>query len=155
MAKPRSSAAAQPPGARHVLLRGSALWLAALLSGCGARALVDASPGEEEIGTSGASAEGGAGGRGGSGAGGLGAAPTVDPAEPIDLGGVVLPDCEPGFSISAAGARECTYLYRDDCYEDPLSACACACQSLADNRGCIIGGFLNPDSPQTVSCIQR
>jgi hypothetical protein len=155
MANSRSSAAAQPPGARRVLLRGRALWLAALLSGCGARAQVDASPDEEEIGTSGASAEGGAGGRGGAGAAGVGAAPTVGPAGPIDLGGVVLPDCEPGFSMSAAGSRECTYLYQGGCYEDPISACACACQNLADNRGCIIGGFLNPSAPQTVSCVSR
>lgn len=155
MARPRSSAAVQPPGARLLLLGGRALWLMALLLGCGARALVDASPDEGEIGTSGADGRGGARGSGGGGAGGVGAATTADPAGPIDLGGVVLPDCEPGFSMSAAGSRECTYLYRGDCYEDPLLACACACQSFADNRGCIIGGFLNPDAPQTVSCVQR
>jgi hypothetical protein len=138
----------------RVSLQAGSLWLAALLIGCGARALAGAPFDEEESGASGAAGGGGAGGRGGDGASGAGAAPAIDPTAPIDPG-VTLPECELGFSMSAAGSRECTYLYQGNCYDDPLMACACACQSLASNRGCIIGGFLNPDDPQTVSCVQR
>jgi hypothetical protein len=126
------------------------LSLAALLLGCGARALVDGSPDEEEFGTSGAGGRGAAGGRGG---GGVGGAPTIGPGGPIAPGSV-LPDCEPGFSMATAGSRECAYLFRGDCYEDRLAACACACQGVANNQ-CVIGGFLNPDDPQSVSCIGR
>jgi hypothetical protein len=144
MANPRNSGAASA----HSL---AACLLAALLLACGARAPVDASPDEEEFGTSAAAGRGGAGGGARGGAGG---ASPIDPDGPIDLGGVQLPDCKPGFSMSAAGSRECAYLYRGDCFEDRLAACACACQGFADNQ-CIIGGFLNPDDPQSVSCIQR
>jgi hypothetical protein len=139
---------------RCVRLQAGSLWLAALLIGCGARALADAPSDEEEFGASGAAGRGGAGGRGGDGTSGVGAAPTIDPTAPIDPG-VTLPECELGFSMSAAGSRPCTYLYQGNCYDDPLMACACACQSFAANRGCIIGGFLNTDDPQTVSCVQR
>lgn len=127
------------------------------LVGCGARALVDGAPDGEESGTSGAGGRDAAGGRGGAsgrGGGGVGGAPRTDPAGPIDPGGVTLPDCEPGFSMATAGGRACAYLFRGDCYEDRLAACACACEGLADNQ-CVIGGFLNPDDPQSVSCVGR
>lgn len=149
---PRSSGAASARALAVVWV--VACSLAALLLGCGARALVDGSPDEEEFGTSAAGRGGGAGGRGAGGRGGVGGGSTSDPSGPIDLGGVQLPDCQPGFSMAAAGSRQCAYLYRGDCYEDRLAACACACQGLADTQ-CIIGGFLNPDDPQSVSCIER
>lgn len=152
MANPRNSGAASARSlAPHLLVACS---LAALLLGCGARAPVDGSPDEDEFGTSAAGGRDGAGGRGVGARGGVGGASPIDPDGPIDLGGVQLPNCEPGFSMAAAGSRECAYLYRGDCYEDRLAACACACQGFADNQ-CIIGGFLNPDDPQSVSCIQR
>lgn len=131
-----------------------ALSAAALLLGCGARALVDGSPDEEELGTSAAGGRGGAGGRGAAATGGAGGASTIDPGGPSDPGGSPLPDCVPGFSMATAGSRECAYVFRGDCFEDRAAACACACQGLADNQ-CIIGGFLNPDEPQSVSCVQR
>jgi hypothetical protein len=160
-----NSQAARPPGrcaasgragGGQIGLRGvpgSALVLVALLIGCGARASADGSGEDgEEFGTPGAGEPGGSGGRGGR-SGGSGAG-MIDPTAPIDLEGIMLPECEPGFSMSAAGSRECTYLFRGDCHEDPLMACSCACRGFADSR-CIIGGFLNPDEPQTVSCVQR
>jgi len=130
----------------------AALLLAALQLGCGARASADGSPDDDELGTSGG--RDGTGGRSTAGRGGGAGAPTIDRGGPIDLGGVTLPDCEPGFSMTAAGSRECAYLYRGDCFDERLVACACACQGLADSQ-CIIGGFLNPDDPQSVSCIRR
>jgi hypothetical protein len=136
---------------------GGAVLLTALLLGCGARALVDASPDEEEFGTAaagGAAGRGGGGGDGGRAGGGASPVNPVGPRGAIDLDGITLPDCEPGFSMGTAGSRDCTYLFRGDCYEDQLMACACACQGLADSR-CIIGGFLNPNDPQRVSCVQR
>jgi hypothetical protein len=45
-------------------------------------------------------------------------------------------------------------MYQELCYEGSLQACACACTGPRENR-CIIGGFLNPDEPQTVSCIAQ
>jgi hypothetical protein len=148
------SAARQPIRLARVS-RGAVL-LTALLFGCGARALVDGSADEEEFGTAAAGGSGGRGGGGGGRAGGGGASPVnpVGPGGAIDLDGILLPDCEPGFSMATAGSRDCTYLFRGDCYEDQLIACGCACQGLADSR-CIIGGFLNPNDPQRVSCVQR
>jgi hypothetical protein len=133
----------------------AAVALAGLLPACGARALVDGTPeDDEEFDTSGAGGgRGGSGGRGG-GTGGVDAAPTIDPGGPIDPDGVPLPNCAPGFSMATAGSRECAYLYQGKCHEQRLAACACACEGLA-NAQCIIGGFLNPDEPQSVSCIQR
>jgi hypothetical protein len=152
MPNPRNSGAASAHSA--VALSLAALSVAALLLGCGARALVDGSPDEEEFGTSAAGGRAGAGGRGAGATGGVGGSSTIDPGGPLDPGGAALPDCEPGFSMATAGSRECAYVFRGDCFEDRAAACACACQGLADNQ-CIIGGFLNPDEPQSVSCIQR
>jgi hypothetical protein len=89
------------------------------------------------------------------GAGG-GAPVRSDPVFPvsIDVASTPLPACEPGFLPSGAARRECTYMFRDRCYEESLQACACACSGRQASR-CIIGGFLNPDEPQTVSCIAR
>lgn len=129
-------------------------WLAFCGLGCGARA-ADAPADEENLGTAGAGAAGDRGGpaRGGSGDG-SGAASTLDPGE---LGEpseprFQLPACQPGFAMS--GGRECGYTFEGDCYEDEVRACACACEGLADSR-CVIQGFLNPDEPQRVSCVER
>jgi hypothetical protein len=88
------------------------------------------------------------------GGGGTGAAstqpPPVNDATVFDR--VVLGKCEPGFSASAAGRRQCTYVVQRSCYEDVMSACACACTSMAQSR-CIVGGFLNDgDEPLSVTC---
>jgi hypothetical protein len=125
---------------------------AALLAafGCGARAMVDAS---DEGGDGPRAGEGGAASDNFAGTGGIRAnrAP-AEPVGPIDLGGVALPACEPGFPPSSAGSRECTYMFRGQCYDERIEACACACVGLAVSN-CISGGFLNLDEPQTVSCI--
>jgi hypothetical protein len=139
--------------------RGIRRLSAALLSlqlgavGCGARATASGSdePGDGPDGA-------GEGGRGPvSPAGSGGRRPSPDPPEsvgPIDVGGTPLPACVPGFSPSRGGSRECTYMFSGQCYEQPLAACACACAGSASTH-CIIVGFLNPDDPQTVSCIAR
>jgi hypothetical protein len=124
----------------------------AIVLGCGARAMVDgAEEGDADEPGPGATGVGAAGGTGGTA--GARAPSGGEPVSPfsIDVGSTPLPDCEPGFPPSAALRRECTYIYQDLCYEGSLEACACACSGPRANR-CIIGGFLNPDEPQTVSC---
>lgn len=88
------------------------------------------------------------GGRGGSGSGSV----PLEPGVPIDLDRVTLPPCTPGFLPGSAGDRDCTYIFRQQCFREPLAACACAC-SGSEANSCIIGGFLNPDEPQSVICI--
>jgi hypothetical protein len=125
--------------------------------GCGARALPSGSDSDEE--GFGAAGHGGAGSNdpsapGGSGSG-SGAAPGAAPSEPgvpIDVDRVTLPPCTPGFPRSSANGRECTYILRQQCFQEQLVACACAC-SDPDANSCITGGFLNPDEPQSVICI--
>jgi hypothetical protein len=120
--------------------------------GCGARAIPSGSDSDEEVfGTAGGGgASNGPGGRGGSGSG-SGAVPG-EPGVPIDVDSVTLPPCTPGFPRSSAGGQDCTYILRQQCFQDPLAAFACAC-SEPDDNSCIIGGFLNPDEPQSVICI--
>lgn len=69
--------------------------------------------------------------------------PTTPPA------GVVLPPCVPGFRASSGSGRECTFIHERLCYEDEVTACACACPM---GGSCIIGGFLEPEVPYPVSC---
>lgn len=127
----------------------------ALLFGCGARASVGGSPGDDdELGVAGGAGSGGADGRAGAGAGGAGPAFPRDPVGSIDLGGITLPDCEPGTPLTSTGSRDCAYLFERQCYDEAVMACACACRGRADSR-CIIGGFLNPDEPQRVRCMGR
>jgi hypothetical protein len=121
--------------------------------GCGARALPSGSGSDEE--GFGAAGQGGAGSndpgaRGGSGSG-SGAAPS-EPGVPIDVDRVRLPPCTPGFPRSSANGRDCTYILRQQCFQEQLAACACAC-SDPDANSCITGGFLNPNEPQSVICI--
>jgi hypothetical protein len=121
--------------------------------GCGARAMPSGSDSDEE--GTGSAGEGGAsanpGGRGGSGSG-SGAVPG-EPGVPLDVDRVTLPPCTPGFPRSSASGRDCTYILRQQCFQEQLAACACACSDPDDNS-CIIGGFLNPDEPQSVICIR-
>lgn len=63
----------------------------------------------------------------------------------------VLPECGAGFVRSEA-ARKCGFTFEDVCYETPIDACACACPR-GGGSSCIIGGFLNPDVPQRVTCL--
>jgi hypothetical protein len=121
--------------------------------GCGARAMPGASDSDEEgFGAAGGSgaATNDPGAPGGSGSG-SGQEPT-EPGVPIDVDRVMLPPCTPGFPRSSTSARDCTYILRQQCFREQLAACACACSDPADNS-CIIGGFLNPDEPQSVICI--
>jgi len=170
MANPRNAGAAHAPsGARpgvgldprarrpSSIPRLGAVLLGAVLFGfgCGARAAVDGSPDpDDEAGSAGAAGSRGTGGSAGTGTGGEGQGFPVDPIGPIDLGGITLPDCEPGEPPSSAGSRGCTFLFDGACYDDPVMACACACRGRDDSR-CIIGGFLNPDEPQRVRCMRR
>lgn len=143
-------------GRRRLARLGLGASIVAVAFGCGARAMVDGGADDDDdedevvAGSSGSGASGEGGG--GPSGGGAQAAP-IAPGS-VRIPGVALPDCEPGFSRSSAGARQCTYIFRRDCYEQPLLACACACEGLPDNN-CIIGGFLNPDEPQRVSCVAR
>lgn len=134
--------------------RRAAAWLGLVLLGCGARAPVGGSGDDEEPGGAGLSGSGGADAV--SAPAGTGGAATLpsDPGGPIDVGGVTLPECQLGEPRSVSGSRDCTYVVAGNCYADGEMACACACRGLADNR-CIIGGFLNPDEPQTVRCTAR
>lgn len=122
---------------RAVLL----LLVAASIWGCGGRAALEA---EEDVtgsaGQTGAGPDVAAGGNEGQGS------PMV-PTTPPD--GVVLPPCVPGFRASSANGRECTFIHERLCYEDEVTACACACPM---GGSCIIGGFLDPEVPFPVSC---
>lgn len=133
---------------------GVGVWVIVVLSlgplgwiGCGGRAIPGGPDADEDMaGEGGAPSDNpGRGGRAGSGV------PTV-PGVPIDVDRVTLPPCTPGFPPSSAGGRDCTYILRQQCFEEQLAACACAC-SDPDANSCIIGGFLNPDEPQSVICI--
>ena len=62
---------------------------------------------------------------------------------------MALPPCVPGFRPSSANGRECTFVHERRCYEDEVTACACACPM---GGSCIIGGFLDPEGPFPVSC---
>ncbi|HTV18897.1 MAG TPA: hypothetical protein VMG12_09505 [Polyangiaceae bacterium] len=129
--------------------------LFALLVGCGARAPVEGSTHEGRGSESGSGGtRSGAGGSNDPGASGGSTSIPDDPAPPIDIGDVALPECQLGPPSSSAGSSGCSYVASGNCYDDPEMACACACRGLADNR-CIIGGFLNPDEPQTVRCTAR
>jgi hypothetical protein len=138
--------------------RGRQNWTAAarvatllVAFGCGARAQVEGA-GEGGDGAGALEGEAGAGDARGNG----GARSTPLPPDPggdnLDLRGTTLPACQPGFSPASGGMRECAYMFRGQCYEEKLEACACACVGSAVSR-CISGGFLDPDEPQTVSCI--
>jgi hypothetical protein len=82
------------------------------------------------------------GGRGGSGA--LPASPPpIVPDEPE------VPCAEP-FSQARNPLRECPFIEQGLCYQTEVCACASACQP---GEQCIIGGFLSPDEPQIVSCV--
>jgi hypothetical protein len=121
--------------------------------GCGARALPSGS-GSDEEGFGGDTGEGGRASNGPSGRSGSGSGLVPsEPGVPIDVDRVTLPPCTPGFSRSSAAGRDCTYILRQQCFEEQLAACACACSDPDDNS-CIIGGFLNPDEPQSVICIR-
>jgi hypothetical protein len=102
--------------------------------GCGARSTVESAEDEGANGGSSSVSRGGGGGQ---------AAP-----DPVDTN--ALPECVPGFQ-RFDDARECRFLFDNRCYETSEAACACACPRGGASR-CVIGGFLNPDAPQTVSC---
>jgi hypothetical protein len=108
--------------------------------GCGARSTVDSM--EQTANASGAGGTS-SGSRGGSG----GQAPVA----PVDTS--ALPECELGFPRFETD-QGCQYTYESLCYDTPQAACACACPRGGESS-CVIGGFLNPDEPQSVSCFRR
>jgi hypothetical protein len=121
--------------------------LAAL--GCGARAEVG---GAGDGGRAATPREGAAASESRDGTGGTRSRSVApDPGSTIDLVGTTLPECRPGFPLSSAGTRECSYIFDGRCHEEALDACACACRGAA-NR-CVISGFLDSDEPQLVTCI--
>lgn len=135
------------PGLRRAWLdRWFLLWLGgASIGGCGGRAALEADG--EVTGVAGQFGAGGGVAAGGNSGNGGGSAMVMDPPEfgtPMTL-----PPCVPGFRESSADGRECTFIHERRCYEDELTACACACPM---GGRCIIGGFLDPENPFPVSC---
>jgi hypothetical protein len=111
--------------------------------GCGARAMLEPGEGSEPLASAGA-----------------GGAPTSDPSGRGGTAAVSPPlvedDPEPACAEPLARARTprrgCPFLERDLslCYQTEACACAGACRP---GEQCIIGGFLSPEEPQLVSCV--
>jgi hypothetical protein len=146
----RMSTHQQGRGPRQIRAGVALIAMLGVAVGCGARAEVDGSG--EDSGRAGTRADGEAGSDSRNGNGGARSAPSPsDSRNSIDLVGMTLPACQPGSLPFGAGARECNYLFDGRCHDEALDACACACTGAA--RKCIISGFLNPDEPQSVTCI--
>ena len=122
-----------------LLLGAASIW------GCGGRAGLE--PDEDVTGIAGQFGAGGALAAGGRGGGQSGAMMVID--SPGFGAPMTLPPCVPGFRESSAGGRECTFVHERLCYEDEVTACACACPT---GGRCIIGGFLDPVGPFPVTC---
>jgi hypothetical protein len=122
---------------------GHALLLLAGL-GCGARAMLEPDPGSEPLagaGAGGLTTPEASGGRGGTGA------PPLVPDQPDEPDQVPCAEPVPQARIPR---RDCHFVDRGSCYATEQCACAGAC---LPGEQCIIGGFLSPDDPQTVTCI--
>jgi len=123
--------------------------LGVLALGCGGRSAVTGDGGDDgEVGTDDPTATS-VGGRGNMSAGSPGSAGR--PTRPLDFPETVAP-CELGFRSRGPGERRCNYTFEGLCYENEVTACACACAGAI----CVIAGSQTlGDAPIGIVCQAR